>query len=360
MLLRTNNHVPSSRHTIMADELSRSFDVPVREAGVASALRSVVRRKTRTVTAVDGVTFSVDRGEVVAFLGPNGAGKTTTLKMLTGLLHPSSGQVQVLGYQPHRRRPEMLRQLALVMGQRTQLIWDLPPLDAFEVARAIYEVEGSTFRTRRQELCEWLEIEECVRRPTRNLSLGERMKCELALALIHGPSVVFLDEPTIGLDTTMQHRVRGFLQSWSQQHGTTMLLTSHDMADVEALCHRAIVIASGRLSFDGSLKRLARLVGAGSVVNVRMRTEQDADQFAVVLGQMAKPGSWSRDGRYLQVTAMDSVTDIAAAALAGGADDLQVRPVPLEEQIGTLYARLKTMGASSHSTTQRIPEEVIT
>lgn len=338
---------PQPHHTIVARGLTRVFDVPVREAGIRAALRSVVRRSTKRVVAVNDVTFTVDAGEVVAFLGPNGAGKTTTLKMLTGLLHPSSGHLRVLGHEPCRRDPNLLRNVALVMGQRSQLIWDLPPLDSFEVSKAIYEIDQATFVERRQSLCEMLDIEECVRRPARNLSLGERMKCELALALMHGPGVVFLDEPTIGLDTTMQRRVRSFLQEWAREYGTTMLLTSHDMADVEALCRRAIVIAQGTLAFDGSLARLARLVGGGTLVRVRMRSDQAADALELDLATAGEP-DWAlrqRDGRYLELRAGDNVTDLAARALHFGADDLQVQPVPLDEQIDTLYARLRAMHA---------------
>ena len=245
-----------SNPTIDVHDLRKSFVVPIRGEGLRAALRNTLRRQHRSVTAVAGVTFQVQPGEFVAFLGSNGAGKTTTLKMLTGLLRASGGSVQVLGQDPSKRHRSLLSQLALVMGQRSQLIWDLPAGDSFEVHRAIYRVGQADFRRRVAQFVDLLDIGDVVRKPVRNLSLGERMKCELAVALLHQPSVVFLDEPTIGLDTTMQRRMREFLRDYNREHGATIVLTSHYMADVEALCKRVIVIDAGTLVFDGSLEQL--------------------------------------------------------------------------------------------------------
>ena len=228
------------QHTPAIDvrELSKTYAVPVREAGLSAALRSLVRRRTRLVEAVREISFSVSPGEIVGFLGPNGAGKTTTLKMLSGLLYPSGGRGLVLGFEPFKRQRDFLRRITLVMGNRNQLIWDIPVLDSFERNRAIYRLERGAYRQTVEELTELLDLDGLLDKPVRNLSLGERMKCEVAAALLHKPQVLFLDEPTIGLDVTMQRRIRAFLAEYNRRYGATVLLTSHYMADVEALCRR--------------------------------------------------------------------------------------------------------------------------
>ena len=238
-------------------ELTKLFKVPEREAGLRASLGSLVNRKWREVRAVDGITFRVDAGEVVGFLGPNGAGKTTTLKMLSGLLYPTSGEGRVLGHVPSKREREYLRRMTLVMGNRNQLQWDLPALDSFELNRAIYRLPREDFRRTRDELIELLDIGDLVRKPVRQLSLGERMKVEVVGSLLHLPQVLFLDEPTLGLDVTMQKRIRSFVASYNKRYEATVLLTSHYMAYVEALCKRVIVIHHGRILFDGALAALA-------------------------------------------------------------------------------------------------------
>jgi ABC-2 type transport system ATP-binding protein len=241
---------------IRLNQLSKTYQVPEREAGLRAALRSFFRRRNRQVKAVDRISFEVHPGEVVGFLGPNGAGKTTTLKMLSGLLYPTGGEAAVLGFTPSRRQREFLSQITLVMGQRQQLAWDIPALDSFELNRAVYRIPEDEFRRTRDEMIELLDMGELVKKPVRNLSLGERMKAEIIGALLHRPRVLFLDEPTIGLDVTMQRRIRSFVSEYNRRYGATVLLTSHYMADVEALCKRVIVIHHGRLLFDGDLSRL--------------------------------------------------------------------------------------------------------
>jgi ABC-2 type transport system ATP-binding protein len=238
-------------------ELTKVFRVPEREAGLRASVRSLVNRKWREVRAVDAISFSIDAGEVVGFLGPNGAGKTTTLKMLSGLLYPTSGEGRVLGHVPSKRERDYLRRMTLVMGNRNQLQWDLPALDSFELNRAIYRLPREDFKRTRDELIELLDIGDLVRKPVRNLSLGERMKVEVVGSLLHLPQVLYLDEPTIGLDVTMQKRIRSFIAEYNRRYEATVLLTSHYMADVEALCERVIVIHHGRLLFDGRLSALA-------------------------------------------------------------------------------------------------------
>src|ERR671926_942297 len=242
--------------TIVVEHLAKYYDVHQKEPGLTGSLRSFVRRKYTQVKAVDDVSFDVQPGEMVGFLGPNGAGKTTTLKLLAGLLYPSGGEARVLGFVPHRREREFLRRITLVMGNRNQLQWDLPALDSFELNRAIYRVPHEQFRATRDELVELLEIGDLVRKPVRNLSLGERMKVEIVGALLHLPQVLFLDEPTIGLDVTMQKRIRSFVAEYNRRHGASVLLTSHYMADVVALCRRVIVIDGGVVLYDGGLREL--------------------------------------------------------------------------------------------------------
>jgi ABC-2 type transport system ATP-binding protein len=238
-------------------ELTKVFRVPEREAGLRASVRSLVNRKWREVRAVDAVSFSIEAGEVIGFLGPNGAGKTTTLKMLSGLLYPTSGEGRVLGHIPSKRERDYLRRMTLVMGNRNQLQWDLPALDSFELNRAIYRLPREDFKRTRDELIELLDIGDLVRKPVRNLSLGERMKVEVVGSLLHLPQVLYLDEPTIGLDVTMQKRIRSFIAEYNRRYDATVLLTSHYMADVEALCERVIVIHHGRILFDGRLAALA-------------------------------------------------------------------------------------------------------
>src|SRR5919199_1881109 len=241
---------------IEAQAIEKYYTVHEKEPGLKGSLRSFFRRKSMTVRAVDGVSFGIDDGEMVGFLGPNGAGKTTTLKMLAGLLHPSGGSVHVNGFTPRERRAEFLKTITLVMGQKQQLLWDLPALDSFLVNQAIYEIPDDEYRATMREFNDILELEGILRKQVRKLSLGERMKCELAAALLHRPQVLFLDEPTIGLDVNMQVRIREFIAAYNRRFGATVLLTSHYMADVTALCSRIIVIDQGKLIYDGNLSTL--------------------------------------------------------------------------------------------------------
>jgi ABC-2 type transport system ATP-binding protein len=258
---------PNAAPSIRVRDLRKTYDVPEREAGVRAATGSLFRRRTKAVHAVAGIEFDVAPGEIVGFLGPNGAGKTTTLKVLSGLLYPTTGDVSVLGHVPWKRENAFLRRMTLIMGQRNQLAWDIPVVDSFELNRAIYGVSRADYDERLRELTDLLELGELIRKPVRNLSLGERMKVELAGALLHRPDVLFLDEPTIGLDVTMQRRIRQFIADYNERTGATTLLTSHYMADVEALCRRVIVIHHGVLLFDGDLTGLvARFAPSKTIV----------------------------------------------------------------------------------------------
>lgn len=239
--------------TIVVEHLSKNYRVQKKPPGLIASLRSLVQREYQDVQAVSDVTFSLEQGELVGFLGPNGAGKTTTLKMLSGLLHPTSGSATVLGHEPWKREPRFQRRFSLVMGQKNQLWWDLPAIESFLLNKEIYGVAEAQFRETLDELVELLGLETLLQIQVRRLSLGERMKCELAAALIHQPEVLFLDEPTIGLDVVMQHALRDFIRAYNVQRRSTIVLTSHYMEDVKELCERVIIISHGRLIYDGRL-----------------------------------------------------------------------------------------------------------
>ncbi len=236
--------------------LRKVYRIHEKDAGLAGSLRAFWRRRYHDLVAVDDVSFELSAGEMVGFLGPNGAGKTTTLKLLAGLLHPSGGEVSVAGFEPRRRQRAFLRSITLVMGHKQQLSWDLAASDTFLVNQAIYEIPDRVYHERLGELTEMLGLHGLLRKQVRKLSLGERMKCELAAALLHRPKVLFLDEPTIGLDVAMQHQVRRFVADYNERHGATVMLTSHNMGDVTALAERVLVIDRGRLVFDGDLLAL--------------------------------------------------------------------------------------------------------
>jgi ABC-2 type transport system ATP-binding protein len=315
--------------------LRKIFQVPVREAGLRAALRSLVRRETRDVAAVDGITFDITPGEVVGFLGPNGAGKTTTLKMLSGLLYPTSGEALVLGSVPSRREAALLRRITMVMGNRNQLQWDLPALDSFELIRAIYRLPRADFERTRDEFIELLDLGELVHKPIRNLSLGERMKTEIAGALLHRPAVLFLDEPTIGLDVTMQKRIRTFVAEYNQRYGATVLLTSHYMADVQALCRRVIVIHHGRLLFDGALSALADRFSATKTIGVTLKDDGDGPANLAAYGEVLG----EEDGRTTLRVPRTSASDVTTRLLRDlPVADLTIEDPPIEDVIERVFA----------------------
>ena len=256
---------------IVVHKLSKTYRVPERQAGLAASLKSLARRAYRDVEAVWEISFTVEAGEMVGFIGPNGAGKTTTLKMLSGLLYPTAGEARVLGCVPWERKSDYLRRISMVLGNKSQMLWDIPPLDSFRVLGEIYRVKPGAFQQTLDELIELLGMEQLLTKPVRNLSLGERMKCELVAGLLHRPAILFLDEPTLGLDISMQSRLRRFLAEYNRRSGATMILTSHYMADVVALCQRVILIHHGRLLYDGELEGLARRLAPFKLVRVALR-----------------------------------------------------------------------------------------
>ena len=322
-----------SEPAIVTEGLCKRFRVPRREAGVGAALRSLFRRETATVEAVRGLSLRIEAGERVGFLGPNGAGKTTTLKMLAGLLYPSEGTARVGGRVPARRERDFLRSIALVMGQKLQLSWDLPAVDSFELSRVVYDVDARTFRARLDGLVALLEAGSIVTKPVRQLSLGERMKCELIASLLHGPQILFLDEPTIGLDVAMQAAIRDFVRSYNEERGATVILTSHYMEDVAALCPRIVVVDGGELRFDGTIEALTRRL------HPRRRVSASADvippEAALAgLGRVVLRG----EGRAILDVEPERVAAVVQEVLGWpGSRDLVVRDPPLEEVMRALF-----------------------
>ena len=335
---------------IRVRDLRKVYAVHKRAPGVRAAIASLVHRRYEAVVAVEGISFAIEPGERVGFLGPNGAGKTTTLKMLAGLLHPSAGEATVDGHVPHRREEAFLKKIMLVLGQKQQLLWDLPPSETFELNGAIYDVPRDEYAATLKELTELLDLGPLVSRPTRQLSLGERMKCELAAALIHRPRFLFLDEPTIGLDVTMQSTVRHFIKDYNRRTGATLMLTSHYMEDVEALCPRVIVIDHGRVSYDGSLEELVRTQRPEKRVILRLSAPRsrgpgepgepgDAEDFAL----LAPARLVAREGdRVVFHVARDEVGAVVARALSAfSVRDLTVEDPPLEEVLGELFTKTR-------------------
>jgi ABC-2 type transport system ATP-binding protein len=317
---------------VSVDQLRKTFTVPVREAGLRAAMVSFVNRQTREVRAVDDINFSIEPGEVVGFLGPNGAGKTTTLKMLSGLLHPSAGEVRVLGFVPFKRESAYLRQMTMVMGNRNQLQWDLPALDSFELNRAVYRLDPIQFRRTRDEFIELLDLGDLIHKPVRNLSLGERMKVEICGALLHQPRVLFLDEPTIGLDVTMQKRIRTFVAEYNARYNATVLLTSHYMADVQALCKRVVVIHHGRLLFDGGLADLAARFNATKTIAVELK---DGVTDLSAYGDMLS----TDEGRVRLKVSRTQAAEVTTRLLRDfEVLDLTIEDPPIEDVIESVFA----------------------
>jgi ABC-2 type transport system ATP-binding protein len=321
-----NSVAPPGRvDPIVVDKLSKTYQVTDREGGFRAAMRSFIKRKFRDVKAVQNVSFRIMAGEIVGFLGPNGAGKTTTLKMLSGLLYPSGGNARVLGYLPWERQPDYLRSMTLVMGQRNRLSWDIPAADSFLLNKAIYRIGDADYKRTYDELNELLELAPIVRKPVRNLSLGERMKCELAASLLHRPAVLFLDEPTIGLDISAQVRIRAFLKEYNRRSGATIVLTSHYMADVTALCERIIIIHHGQLKYDGKLADLSRRIAPYKLIGVSLGDciECDLSLYGTVV-----PGeNGESDGKLFVRVKADEVAAVTARMLA----DLPIVDLTIED-----------------------------
>jgi len=328
---------------IRASGLSKTYRISEKQPGLAGTIQHLLRRRHRDVLAVDGISFTIEPGEIVGFLGPNGAGKTTTLKMLTGLIHPSGGELEVAGHQPYRRQARFLRQITLVMGNRQQLIWDLPALDSLRVNAAVYGIAEAEAQRRIGQLAEMLELGQELRRPMRKLSLGQRMKAELLAALLHEPAVLFLDEPTLGLDVNAQARVRDFLADYNRRTGATVLLTSHYMGDITALCPRVLLIHQGQLFHDGSLADLTQRLAPCRQVRLELADLHPPEAFAG-FGQLeAHQGHLVR----LLVPRAQLAEQVAALLERFAVVDLEVSDPPVEELIGGLFRQRDSNSGAS-------------
>ena len=332
-----------SEPQIQLTNLKKTFRTHEREAGIRATVTSLFARKYKDVEAVKGVSFALEAGEVVGFLGPNGAGKTTTLKMLAGLLVPTSGEANVLGFTPWKRERDYLRQISLVMGNRNQLAWDIPAMDSYLVNQAVYQIPEKQFRETLDELIHLLDLEPLLKKQVRGLSLGERMKCELAASLLHRPRVLFLDEPTLGVDVTMQARIRQFIADHNRRHGSTVLLTSHYMADVTALCKRVIVIHHGSLLFDGDLDRLTDRIAPFKLVELDVEDADSAakaEQYAEVVKR--------EDAKVtLRVPRAEASSTVARILSELPIVDLTVQDPPIEEIIDQVFQANEQLSVSS-------------
>lgn len=268
--------------TIQVDHLTKYYKVHEKEPGLKGSLKSLVKREYKEVKAVDDISFEIDQGELVGFIGPNGAGKTTTLKVLSGLLYPTSGEVKVLGFTPWERKAAFQKQFSLVMGQKNQLWWDLPALETFNLNKEIYEVPEARYRKTLNKLVELLDVKEVLKVQVRKLSLGQRMKCELIAALIHNPKVLFLDEPTIGLDVVMQKTIRDFIKEYNQEFESTIILTSHYMEDVKQLCKRVIIIDQGIVHYDGLLSDVIDKYARNKILTVVFNRKINREELAEI------------------------------------------------------------------------------
>ena len=316
--------------------LAKSYRVYQKKEGLLASVRGLFRRQYREVRAVRGIDLDVEQGEFVAFLGPNGAGKTTTLKLLSGVINPTSGTASVMGHVPWKRENAYRRRFALVMGQKNQLWWDLPAQESFRLHQQIYRIEPETFQKTLDELTAMLGMGRLLGQPVRELSLGERMKMELTAALLHSPDVLFLDEPTIGLDVVAQHNIQQFLKYYQQQRKITILLTSHYMKDVGALCKRVVIIAQGQIKYDGSLSGIVDSFSGHKVVTLQLADEQQAngfERFGQVLEVQPPKVTLRIDRR--------AIPDVLAAILAQHVvDDVAVEDPPLEEVIAEAFSQV--------------------
>ncbi len=327
-------------------DLSKVYRVYRKREGVLASVVDLFRREYREVRAVDGVSFQIEQGEMVAFLGPNGAGKTTTLKLLSGLLYPTAGEARVLGFVPWQREHAYRRRFSLVMGQKNQLWWDLPAQESFRLHKEIYRIENRVFEQRLDELTSLLQVRHLVGQPVRELSLGERMRMELIAALLHGPEVLLLDEPTIGLDVVSQRTVQDFLRRYQAQRRITVLLTSHYMKDVEALCERAIIINEGRVIHDGPLDDVVERFSHHKIIELQFAGHEvppDLSRYGTVLE--------ARPPRAKLEVPRQQIPEILASLLARySIEDVGVQERPLEEVIAELFANHSHVGGDGRQT----------
>lgn len=318
---------------IELQDISKTFRVAKRKPGFKQALKAFVSREFETVHALDRISFRVNDGEMVGYIGPNGAGKSTTIKIMCGILTPDAGTCQIDGRTPWKERTAHVQHIGVVFGQRSQLWWDVPVCDSFDLIRDIYRVEPKAYRQTLDELTELLHLTELLKTPTRSLSLGQRMRCEIAASLLHRPTMLFLDEPTIGLDAVSKIAVRQFIKRMNRQHGTTVILTTHDMQDIEALTERILLIGKGRILLDGSLQELKRRASAQKTLVVEYAGDAPALSPGMCLCE-------SREGRLvitLDPAVLSASDAIAAIAAQTEIIDVSVAGISAEEMVAALY-----------------------
>lgn len=331
---------------ITVKNLKKSYRVHEKEPGLSGTIRSLFHRKFHDVSAVSDISFSIQPGELIGFIGPNGAGKTTTLKCLSGLLHPTSGTIQVLGYTPFERNTKFLSQIALVMGQKNQLWWDLPPMETFLLNKEIYGISNEQFTSILNDLTKLMKVEDLVNIPVRKLSLGERMKCELIAALLHSPKVLFLDEPTIGLDVVMQKAMRDFIASYNQKYKATIILTSHYMQDVKELCKRVIIIDKGHLLYDGALAEIVKTYASHKLLSITF------GEFADIRGLegMGEIESFNYPQAVIRVP-REKTGEVAAKLLKKfSIEDLSIEEINIEDIIRKVFSEKENKGQKNSKT----------
>lgn len=323
-------------YAIEAKGLNKLYRARIKEEGLGASFHALVKPTYKEIQAVDGISFSVEQGEILAFIGPNGAGKSTTIKMLTGILHPSSGEISVLGLDPVKQRRKLSYRIGTVFGQKSQLWFHLPPTDSFALLGAIYDVDKDTLRKRITELTEAFELGDLLKTPVRKLSLGQRIRCEVAASLIHAPDILFLDEPTIGLDVVVKQRIRELILRMNREQGATIFLTSHDTGDVEQVCKRAIVIDHGQIILDQPVKKLRYDYLNRKIIAVRFDVEQHLEApKGVILEKSGKMGA-----RLSVDTRVCSIDEVMRWLIAqGGVADITVEDPPMEEIIATIFTK---------------------
>ncbi len=328
------------KEQIVLDNVKKEYKTPVRKHGLLPAMKQLFKPRYEYVEAVNGISFSVKEGEMVGFIGPNGAGKTTTLKMLCGLLYPTSGEIMADGFVPYKRNRDYLREIALVIGNKTQLSWEITVMDSFHIMKEIYQISKNDFKSRLDELTALLDIEGVLDKLARNLSLGERAKCELAASLLHQPKIMFLDEPTLGMDVSIQLKIRDFIKNYCRKNGTTVMLTSHYMADITSLCPRVILINKGKLIYDDEINKLSKKLAPFKIIKINF-----SGQGKVVsekdITDIAGDGASVIDHQALEYTIRVSNNEVASAASfllnKLSIADLTIENPPIEAVIDQIY-----------------------
>lgn len=320
---------------VQVKNLVKIYKTAEKEPGLTGSIKSLFHRKYNEIKAVNNVSFNVEEGELIGFIGPNGAGKTTTLKCLTGLLYPTSGQISVLGNNPWERKTEFLKNIAFVMGQKNQLWWDLPPMETFILNKEIYEIDDHKFKETLADLSGLLDAGEILKTPTKKLSLGQRMKCELIVSLLHKPKILFLDEPTIGLDVVVQKKLREFINLYNQKYKSTIILTSHYMKDVEALAQRVIIINAGKILYDGKLSNLVKKFSPYKLISVIFTKPVDQNE----LSKLGKIKSYDFPKLSFSVKSKDA--NVVASKILSNlpVEDINIEEADIEDVIRLVFAK---------------------